>query len=341
MAQLRRAREELDTLKKELEDQRVLARRLQQAEHAATVAEERAARAEASAGAVDRVVYVSREKKIPKLRGRPRDQQDVDVTDWLEDIKSSISARRMSPDEQVDFIMQHLVGEAKSEMRLRFRGERDVTRLLDAIEESYGYVDSATSLKKEFFRRDQGEKESFEDYSLALVKVADRIVQRDNREDESINKELKERLTEGVVDNHFRRELRRLNMDEPELTFWSFRARAMKWLGDDNSGKARNATVHEVSHTPTTSTLEEKMGKQQAQIDAIEKKLDLLLCTPKKHTKRNNSGRNENGIRVCYGCGSPDHMIRECPAKKLANQQKRGRQPQMQEHPSSKTQVGN
>ena len=54
----------------------------------------------------------------------------------------------MSPDEQVDFVVQHLVGEAKSEMRLRFRGEQDVTQLLDAIEESYGRIDSATSLER-------------------------------------------------------------------------------------------------------------------------------------------------------------------------------------------------
>ena len=147
---------------------------------------------------------MSRERKLPILRGRPRDAQDVAVTDWLEDIRAGLNARRMSPDEQVDFVMQHLVGEAKSEMRLRFRGERDVTQLLDAIVKSCGHVDSATSLKKELYRRDQGARQSFEDYSLALVKIADRIVQRDGREDGAINKELKERLTEVVIDNHFR-----------------------------------------------------------------------------------------------------------------------------------------
>ena len=129
------------------------------------------------------------------------------------------------------------------------------------------------------------------------MKIADRIVQRDGRE------ELKKRLTEGVIDNHFRRELRRLILDEPDLTFWAFRTRAMKWLSDER----RTTTVHEVGHSPT---LEEKMKKQQAQIDAIEKKLDLLLRAPKKHTKYDNSGRNESGVPVCYGCGSPDHMVR-------------------------------
>ena len=38
------------------------------------------------------------------------------------------------------------------------------------------HVDSATSQKKEFYRRVQGAKESFQDYSLALVRITDRIV---------------------------------------------------------------------------------------------------------------------------------------------------------------------
>ena len=127
--------------------------RVEQAEHAAKVAEQRAAKAETSARTTERgtqVVYVSRERKLPKLRGRPREDQDVDVIDWIEDIRFSINARKMLPGEMFDFIMEHLVGETKSEMRLRFWGERDAMTLLDAIEGSYGTVDSTTSLKKEF-----------------------------------------------------------------------------------------------------------------------------------------------------------------------------------------------
>ena len=64
------------------------------------------------------------------------------------------------------------------------------------------------------------------------------------------------------------------------------------------------------------------MNKQQAQIAAIDKKFDLLLRAPTTHNKHNKSGGNKNGIPVCYGCGSPDHMVRQCPAKKSANQKK-------------------
>ena len=164
--------------------------------------------------------------------------------------------------------------------------------------ESYGHVDSATSLKKEFYRRDQGAKESFEDYSLALVKIADRIVQRHGREDGTINKELKERLTEGVIDNHFRRELRRLNLDEPDLTFWSFRTRATTWLGDDR----RITVVHEVSHTPT---LEEKMRNSRFRLTVSRRS---LICSS-EHRRNTPSVTTVGETRKVYRCVmAVDHL---------------------------------
>ena len=139
MAQRRRARAELKTLRHKMEDQQDLVQRVEEAEHAVRAAEERTARAEASANATERgtpIMYVTRERKLPKLIGRPRDDDDCDVIDWLEDIKSSVNARRMSEVERFDFVMEHLVGGAKSEMTLRFRNDRDSEKLLHAIEES-------------------------------------------------------------------------------------------------------------------------------------------------------------------------------------------------------------
>ena len=132
---------------------------------------------------------------------------------------------------------------------------------MHAIEESYGTTDSTTSPKKEFYRRDQQETESFEEYSLALVRIADRIAQRDNHDEDSLATELKEHLTEEVSDRHFQRELRRLSLDEPELTFWSLRARATKWLGDDTTKNGKQVTtVNEVGQT--TASLKDKLEKQ-------------------------------------------------------------------------------
>ena len=62
---------------------------------------------------------------------------------------------------------------------------------------------------------------------------------------------------------------------EPELTFWSFKARATK-LGDDTTKKGKRVTTVNQVGQPTAS-LQDELEKQQAQLDGIEKKLDMLV----------------------------------------------------------------
>ena len=66
---------ELETLQHEMEDQRDLVERVEEAEHAAR-AEERAARAEMSASATQ-TMCISRERRLPKLRSRLRTEKDM------------------------------------------------------------------------------------------------------------------------------------------------------------------------------------------------------------------------------------------------------------------------
>ena len=71
-----------------------------------------AATTEGSASAIElgaQIMHVSRDRKLPKLRGQPRDDEDGDIIDWLEDIKSYLNASRMSENERFDYVMEHLV----------------------------------------------------------------------------------------------------------------------------------------------------------------------------------------------------------------------------------------
>ena len=83
---------------------------------------------------------MSKETKLPILRGRPRDAKDIDVTNWLEDIRAGINARRMSPHEQVDFIMQHLYNAAIQvcDATAVFRRSRHDSTVVRHREESWG-----------------------------------------------------------------------------------------------------------------------------------------------------------------------------------------------------------
>ena len=64
------------------------------------------------------VVYMKSDRKFPKFAGRPEKDSDPDVIEWITDMREYI-ASKSSKDHHVDFIMDHLTGSAKSEIRLR------------------------------------------------------------------------------------------------------------------------------------------------------------------------------------------------------------------------------
>ena len=64
-------------------------------------------------------IYVQRERRMPKLCGRPQKPDDPDVDDWASDMESHLKASPFSDREGLDFIMDHLSGAAGQEVRFR------------------------------------------------------------------------------------------------------------------------------------------------------------------------------------------------------------------------------
>ena len=64
--------------------------------------------------------------------------------------------------------------------------------------------------------------------SLHLVRLFDRIVQLDSSFKTGRDAQLKSRLAEAVREENLRTELRRLNLEHPELTYFDVRDRVMK-----------------------------------------------------------------------------------------------------------------
>ena len=63
-------------------------------------------------------VYIKSERKIPKLAGRPTANSDPEVDDWITDMKEHI-ASIPTKEGKIDFVLDHLTGSAKTEVRLR------------------------------------------------------------------------------------------------------------------------------------------------------------------------------------------------------------------------------
>ena len=54
---------------------------------------------------------------------------------------------------------------------------------------------------------------------------------------------LKGRFASGVREPHLQREMRRLEMDQPGMSFWEFRDRGVSWLGKEVPKKMASQDV--------------------------------------------------------------------------------------------------
>lgn len=251
-------------------------------------------------------VFVMREtRKLPNFGGKPTKPEDPDVQEWIEDMREHTESSSLSIMEQCTFITDHLKGDAKSEVRFRPYHERDTPeKILDIIQHTFGVRESSSQLFEQFFKSNQTEKQNIFEYSLTLMKLYERIIKRNPECERDKEKVLKERFAEGVKDDNLRRELRRLNLDQPSLEFWEVRERAQKWYGteDDNGKKTKecSSVKCKVQHAKTNEMEEfKKMVKDEL-----------------KHMQEMITNLTTRKTGFCYGCGSPDHFLNTCPNRR-------------------------
>ena len=62
-------------------------------------------------------VYMQRERRFRKMCGQPQTLEDPDVDDWAADMKSHLKASLLSDHEGLNFVLDHLSGAARLEVR--------------------------------------------------------------------------------------------------------------------------------------------------------------------------------------------------------------------------------
>ncbi|KAL0152450.1 hypothetical protein M9458_052173, partial [Cirrhinus mrigala] len=75
----------------------------------------------ADASAVERFVFVPRDRKCPKFSGR----SGIGIDEWVEEAQACMRLRRLSTVDQAFFLVDHLEGEAREEIRYRSVNERE------------------------------------------------------------------------------------------------------------------------------------------------------------------------------------------------------------------------
>ncbi len=125
------------------------------------------------------VVYVSRERNIQKFSGIRKTDNDT-VENFVDNVKSLISARKMSQIEQTDFVLSLLESSAKEEVNLRPAAERDTSdKICNILLEAFGERRTTPQLLKSFYERKQKDTETLREFSHALCEIYNRIYSRD------------------------------------------------------------------------------------------------------------------------------------------------------------------
>ena len=154
----------------------------------------------------DAHVYLKKEsKRIKKLKGKPKEEVDVDVEEWVEDVQNYFETRKLSQRDRVEFIYEHIDGKVRSELRYRpEEDKRDSDSILAIIQQVFGESESLSVLQETFFRRVQKEGETLLEYSLALMQLFDKIQKCSGGGSlRNVDKTLKDKFTEGIRDETF------------------------------------------------------------------------------------------------------------------------------------------
>lgn len=273
----------------------------------------------------ERLVVIPRDRRCPVFNGR----SGIGVAEWIEEIQTCMRARHLSVAEQALFIIDHLEGEARDEIRFRPGVERDdPARIFSILRELYGHSLSYVTLQQAFFARQQQEGETLQEFSLALLALMESIKQC--APDGMPNSEvlLRDQFVENVLDSSLRRELKQLVRREPTASLLKVRGEAIRWEREGLPGGARGRSCSlpsahglqfsiqgrsapaVVPQGPSLTELMDLLKRQQEQLNHLTHTVAALQAPrPQGRTARNSV--------ICRRCQQPGHFARECDGERV------------------------
>ena len=249
-----------------------------------------------------KIVVYPKERKLKYFSGKSNEN----VEEWINDCKLAFCDRFSSGD-QIKFVLSHLDGEAKREIRLYGSSFESPDAVFSILSKSFGGSNLYSDAQKKFFERCQEADESVRSFSLALVDLlenAKRIKKFGNEEEL-----LRDHFISGLRDSILRKELRRSVASDSTLTFLQCRETAVQWTTDsklDSTADSFSPQIRKMEASSEVQDLKKILEKQQQQIDSLTKD---RFVTP---TFQYGRSRPTPEI-ICFGCHRPGHIRRDCP----------------------------
>ena len=251
----------------------------------------------------------------------------------------------MNNAEAVDFLLYHLDGAAKEKVRLRPQEERassaDVFKIL---RNSFGEGLTSYQDMQKFYERRQKERETIQEYSHALMVLLSRIERLAPGCVSDRDQLLCGQFTGNLYDLQLRRDIKRWQRENPTRTFQQVKEKVQRWVDEDGrpprrSAVARKATVDDPQDQAVsrevkgTASLQKVVSNlvagQKLLVDSLQKQQKLLADHIRN--KQTALDRQQDAIQSlmssnqnwwqpgCYGCGSKQHLQRDCPSNQRRN----------------------